>query len=140
MIEDLVEAISPLFKVGGGFTEILYLLLLLAVLAFLVLELLFEEGIRGQRFLELLMQPLHRYSVALIHPLECGLQLGSICMAEIIAEYWSASAKVLKLVKGKRKLPLILSCCCKSATSMLFSTSSFSCELTTWTRSSTTFL
>jgi hypothetical protein len=42
MIEDLVEAILPLFKIGGGFTEILYLLLLLA---FLVLELLFEEGI-----------------------------------------------------------------------------------------------
>jgi hypothetical protein len=50
MIEDLVEAILPLFKIGGGCTEILYLLLLLAVLAFLVLELLFEEGIRGQRF------------------------------------------------------------------------------------------
>jgi hypothetical protein len=47
MIEDLVEAILPLFKVGGGFMEILYLLLLLAVLAFPVLELLFEEGIRG---------------------------------------------------------------------------------------------
>jgi hypothetical protein len=45
MIEDLVEAILSLFKVSGGFTEILYLLLLLAVLAFLVLELLFEEGI-----------------------------------------------------------------------------------------------
>jgi hypothetical protein len=45
MIEDLVEAILPLFKIGDGFTEILYLLLLLAVLAFLVLELLFEEGI-----------------------------------------------------------------------------------------------
>jgi hypothetical protein len=42
MIEDLVEAILPLFKIGGGFMEILYLLLLLAVLAFLVLELLSE--------------------------------------------------------------------------------------------------
>jgi hypothetical protein len=87
MIEDLVEAILPLFKVGGGFTKILYLLLLLAVLAFLVLELLFEEGIRGQRFLELLLQPLHRDSVALFNPLECGHQLGSICMTEIIAKY-----------------------------------------------------
>jgi hypothetical protein len=87
MIEDLVEAILPLFKLSGGFAEILYLLLLLAVLAFLVLELLFEEGIRGQRFLELLVQPLHRNSMTLFHPLECGLQLGSICMAEIIAEY-----------------------------------------------------
>jgi hypothetical protein len=87
MIEDLVEDILPLFKFGSGFTEILYLLLLLAVLAFLVLELLFEEGIRGQRFLELLMQPLHRDSVALFHPLECGLQLGRVCMAEIIVEY-----------------------------------------------------
>jgi hypothetical protein len=87
MIEDLVEAILPLFEVGGGFTEILYLLLLLTVLAFLVLELIFEEGIRGQRFLELLLQPLHRDSMALFHPLECGLQLGSICMAEITARY-----------------------------------------------------
>jgi hypothetical protein len=83
MIEHLVEAILPLFKFGSGFTEILYLLLLLAVLVFLVLELLFEEGIRGQRFLELLMQPLHRDSMALFQPLKCGLQLGSICMAEI---------------------------------------------------------
>jgi hypothetical protein len=87
MIEDLVEAILLLFEIGGGFTEILYLLLLLAVLAFLVLELLFKEGIRGQRILELLLQPLHRDSVALFHPLECGLQLGSICMAEMIAKY-----------------------------------------------------
>jgi hypothetical protein len=84
MIEDLIEAILPLFKIGGVFTEILYLLLLLAVLAFLVLELLFEEGIRGQRFLELLLQPLHRDSMTLFHPLECGLQLGSICIVEII--------------------------------------------------------
>jgi hypothetical protein len=73
MIEDFVEAILLLFKFGGGFTEIIYLLLLLAVLAFLVLEFLFEEGIRGQRFLELLMQPLHHDSMALFHPLECGL-------------------------------------------------------------------
>jgi hypothetical protein len=87
VIEDLDEAILPLFKVGGGFMEILYLLLLLAVLAFLVLELLFDEGIHGQRFLELLLQPIHRDSVALFHPLECGLQLSSICMAEIIAKY-----------------------------------------------------
>jgi hypothetical protein len=87
MIEDLVEAILPLFKLSGGFTEILYLLLNLAVLAFLVLELLFEESIRGQRFLKLLVQPLHRDSMALFHPLECGLQHGSICVEEIIAEY-----------------------------------------------------
>jgi hypothetical protein len=85
MIEDLVETILPLFKFGGGFMGILYLLLLLAVLAFLVLELLFKEGIRGQRVLELLMQPLHCDSMALFHPLECGLQPGIICMAEIIA-------------------------------------------------------
>jgi hypothetical protein len=38
MIEDLIEAILPLFKLSGGFTEILYLLLLLAVLVFLVLD------------------------------------------------------------------------------------------------------
>jgi hypothetical protein len=87
MIEDLVKAISPLFKFGGDFAEILYLLVLLHVLAFLVLYLLFKEGIRGQRFLELLMQPLHHNSVALFHPLECGLKLGNICMVEIIAEY-----------------------------------------------------
>jgi hypothetical protein len=48
MIEDLVKAISPFFKFGGGFAEILYLLVLLQVLVFLVLKLLFEEGIRGQ--------------------------------------------------------------------------------------------
>jgi hypothetical protein len=48
MIEELVKAISPLFKFSGGSTEILYLLLLLQVLTFLVLELLFKEGIRGQ--------------------------------------------------------------------------------------------
>jgi hypothetical protein len=87
MILDLVEAILPLFKLGGGLTEILYILLLLAVLAFLVLELLFEEGIRGQRFLELLPQPLHRDSMALFHPLKCRLQLGNICMVSIIAKY-----------------------------------------------------
>jgi hypothetical protein len=87
MIEDLVKAILPLFKIGSGFAEILYLLMLLQVLAFLVLKLLFEEGIRGLRFLELLLQPLHRDSMALFHPLECGLQLSNICMAEIIAKY-----------------------------------------------------
>jgi hypothetical protein len=87
MIEDLVEAILPLFKCSGGFAEILHLLLLLAVLALLVCELLFEEGIRGQRFLELRVQPLHHDSMALFHPLECEIQLGSICMAEIILEY-----------------------------------------------------
>jgi hypothetical protein len=65
MIEDLIEAILPLFKFGGSFTEILYLLLLLAVLAFVVLELLFEEGIRGQRFLEVLLQHFHRDSVVI---------------------------------------------------------------------------
>jgi hypothetical protein len=73
MIEDLVKAILLILKFGGGFAEILYLLVLLQVLAFLVLKVLFKEGIRGQRFLELLMQPLHRNSVALFHPLECGL-------------------------------------------------------------------
>jgi hypothetical protein len=77
MIEDLVEAISPLFKFSGGFAEILYLLLLLAVLAFLVLELLFKEGIQGQRFLELLMQPLHRDSVALFHPSSVDFSLAA---------------------------------------------------------------
>jgi hypothetical protein len=78
VIEDLVKAIMPLLKFGGGFAEILYLLVLLEVLALLVLQLLFEEGIRGQGFLELLLQPLHRNSVALFHPLECGLKLGNL--------------------------------------------------------------
>jgi hypothetical protein len=48
MIKDLIEAILKLFKISGGFAEILHLFLLLAVLTLLVLELLFEEGIRGQ--------------------------------------------------------------------------------------------
>jgi hypothetical protein len=48
VIEDLVKAIMPLFKFGGGFAEILYLLVLLQVLALMVLQLLFEEGIHGQ--------------------------------------------------------------------------------------------
>jgi hypothetical protein len=87
MVKDLVEAFLPLFKISSGFAEILHLFLLLAVLVFLVLEFLFEEGIRGQRFLELHLQPLHRNSMTLFHPLESGLQLGSICMVEIMAEY-----------------------------------------------------
>jgi hypothetical protein len=95
VIEDLVKAITPLFKFGGGFAEILYLLVLLEVLTFLVLQLLFEEGIRGQGFLELLLQPFHRNSVALFHPLECGLKLGNLCMAEVSAQYSSDSIKVL---------------------------------------------
>jgi hypothetical protein len=37
VIEDLVKAITPLFKFGGGFAEILYLLVLLQALALLVL-------------------------------------------------------------------------------------------------------
>jgi hypothetical protein len=48
VIGDLVKAITLLFKFGGGFAEILYLLVLLEVLALLVLQLFFEEGIRGQ--------------------------------------------------------------------------------------------
>jgi hypothetical protein len=48
MIEELIKAILLLFQFGGGSMEILYLLVLLQVLGFLVLQLLFEEGIRGQ--------------------------------------------------------------------------------------------
>jgi hypothetical protein len=48
VIEDLVKAITLLFKFGGGFAEILYLLILLEVLALLVLQLLFEDGVCGQ--------------------------------------------------------------------------------------------
>jgi hypothetical protein len=86
-MEELVKAFTPLFKYSGGFAEILYLLLLLKVLALLVLKLLFEGGVCGQRFLELLLQPIHRNGVALFHPLKCGLELGSICMAELSAQH-----------------------------------------------------
>jgi hypothetical protein len=86
-MEELVKAFTPLFKVSGGFAEILYLLVLLEVLALLVLQLLFEEGVCGQGFLELLLQPIHRYGVALLHPLKCGLELGNICMAEVSAQH-----------------------------------------------------
>jgi hypothetical protein len=48
VIEDLVKAITPLFKFGCGFAKILYLLVLLEVLALLVLQLLFEESVCGQ--------------------------------------------------------------------------------------------
>jgi hypothetical protein len=67
--------------------EVVDFLLLMAVLALLVLELLLEEGVFGQGFLELRLQPLHHNGVTLSHPLESGHQLGSICMAEINAEY-----------------------------------------------------
>jgi hypothetical protein len=50
----------------------------------LVLELLFEVGVFGQRFLELSLQPLHCNGVTLLHPLKSGLQLGNICMEEIL--------------------------------------------------------
>jgi hypothetical protein len=82
-MEELVKAIAPLLKIGSGFAKILYLPVLLEALAFLVLQLLFEEGVCGQRFLELLLQPIHRNSMALLHPLKCGLELGNICMAEV---------------------------------------------------------
>jgi hypothetical protein len=86
-MEELVKAYTPLFKISSGFAEILYLLVLLEVLAFLVLQLLFQEGVCGQRFLELLLQPIHRYGMALLHPLKCGLELGHICMAEVSAQH-----------------------------------------------------
>jgi hypothetical protein len=87
VVEDLVEAPLPILKIDDGLAEIVYLLLLLAVLALLVLEFLLEEGVFGQGFLELRLQPLHRNGVTLSHPLESGLQLDSICMAEIVVEY-----------------------------------------------------
>jgi hypothetical protein len=87
VVKDLVEAPPLIFKINGGLAEVVHLLLLLVVLALLVLELLFKEGVFGQGFLELHLQPLHRNGVTLLHPLESGLQLSSICMAEIIAEY-----------------------------------------------------
>jgi hypothetical protein len=87
VVKDLIEAPLPILKIDGGLAEVVHLLLLLAVLALQVLELLFEEGVFGQGFLELHLQPLHRNGVAPFHPLKSGLQLRNICMAEIIAEY-----------------------------------------------------
>jgi hypothetical protein len=81
-MEELVEAFTPLLKISGGFAEVRYLLVLLLALVFLALQLIFEGGVCGQRFLELLLHPIHRNGVALLHPLKCGLELGSICMAE----------------------------------------------------------
>jgi hypothetical protein len=86
-MEELVKAYTPLFKISSGFAEILYLLVLLEVLALLVLQLLFEEGVCGQRFLELLLQPIHRNGMALLHPIKRGLELGNICMADISAQH-----------------------------------------------------
>jgi hypothetical protein len=87
VVKDLVETSALILKFDGGLVEVVNLLLLLAVLARLVLELLLEEGVFSQGFLELHLQPLHRNGMTLFHPLESGLQLGSICMAEIIVAY-----------------------------------------------------
>jgi hypothetical protein len=87
VVEDLIEAPPLIFKMHGSLAKVIHLLQLLEVLALLVLELLFKKGFFGQGFLELHVQPLHCNGVILLHPLECGLQLGSICMAELIAEY-----------------------------------------------------
>jgi hypothetical protein len=35
----------------------------------------------------LLLQPIHRNGMALLHPLKCGLELGNICMAEVSAQH-----------------------------------------------------
>jgi hypothetical protein len=86
-MEELVKAFTPLFKFSCGFAEILYLLVLLEILALQVLQLLFKEGVCSQKFLELLLQPIHRYGVALLYPLKCGLELGNICMAEVSAQH-----------------------------------------------------
>jgi hypothetical protein len=87
VVKDLVEAPSLIFKINSGLAEVVHLLLLLAVLVLLVLELLLEEGVFGKGFLELRLQPLHRNGMTPFHPLESGMQLGSICMVEIIAKY-----------------------------------------------------
>jgi hypothetical protein len=86
-MEELVKAFTPLVKISSGFAEILYLLVLLEVLALLVFQLLFEEGVCGQRFLELLLLPIHRNGMGLLHPLKCGLELGNICMVEVSAQH-----------------------------------------------------
>jgi hypothetical protein len=87
MTKDIVKAFSLIFKVNGGFAKVLNFLLLLEVSAFLVLEFLLEEGVRGQRFMELRLQPLHRNGVPLFYPLKSGSQLSSIFMAKITMEY-----------------------------------------------------
>jgi hypothetical protein len=55
--KDLVEAPTLIFKINDGLAEVVHLLLLRAVLALLVLELLLEEGVLGQGFMELHLQP-----------------------------------------------------------------------------------
>jgi hypothetical protein len=92
-MEDLVETRVSLLKNSGGFAEILYLLLPLQVLVLLVLKLLFEGGVCGQRFLELLMQPIHRNGVALLHPLKFRLERSSVCMAKLLAQHRSNKHK-----------------------------------------------
>jgi hypothetical protein len=92
-MEDLVKTRVSLLKNSGGFAEILYLLLPLQVQALLVLGLLFEGGVCGQRFLELLVQPIHRDGMALLHPLKFGLECGSICMMELSAQHRSNKHK-----------------------------------------------
>jgi hypothetical protein len=82
VLEELVKAVTPLLKISGGFAEIRYLLVLLLALVLLVLQLPLEGGVFSQRFPELRVQPIHRNGVAFLHPLECGLELGSVCMAE----------------------------------------------------------
>jgi hypothetical protein len=86
-MEDLVKTRVSLFKNGGSFAKILYLLLPLQVQALLILELLFEGGVCSQRLLELLVQPIHRNGMAILHPLKFGLERGSICMAELLARH-----------------------------------------------------
>jgi hypothetical protein len=68
VVKDLVEAPPPILKIDGGLAEVIHLLLLLAVLMFLVLEFLLEEGVVSQGFLELRLQPLHRNNVTLFTP------------------------------------------------------------------------
>jgi hypothetical protein len=76
-MEELVKAFAPLVKISSGFAEILYLRVLLEVLALVVLQLLFKEGVCGQRFLELLLQPIHRNGVALFHPSSVDFSLAT---------------------------------------------------------------
>jgi hypothetical protein len=77
VVKDLVEAPPLIFKINGGLAEVVDFLLLLAVLALLVLELLFKEGVFGQGFLELHLQPLHRNGVTLLHPSRVAYSLAA---------------------------------------------------------------
>jgi hypothetical protein len=141
VVEDLVEALPLILEINGSLAKVVHLLLLLAVQALLVLKLLSRWVLSAKDFWELSLQPFHCNGVTLLHPLKSGLQLGNICMAEILQSIGRIARRYYTCdMNGKRKLLLRPSWSCSSTTSAFFSDSSFSCELMAWTRSSMTFL